>query len=119
MSRATVSDPSRDDQEAEEENHVEHHVHAVTIHSYIMVHEYDQEDQQQHACDPILDRPRTVALLYDENYKALIDNVHNGIIPFSRDKTNANVTQFWNMRNELSLDDEIGTSLYRAQVSST
>ena len=80
LSRAPVSDQSRNDQEAEE---VEHHIHAVTINSSRMVHEDDQEEQQKHLCDPILYRIRTVAL-YDENYKAIIDNVQNGF-PFSRD----------------------------------
>ena len=110
LSRAPVSDPSRDDQEAEEE--VEHHVHAVTINSSRMVHEDDQEDQQEHLCDPILGRLRSVAL-YDENYKALIDNVQNGF-PSSRDRADASVTPFWNIRNELSIDD--GIVLYGLRI---
>ena len=75
------------------------HVHAVTINSSRMVHEDDQEDRQEHLCDPILDRLRTVAL-YDENNEALIDNIQNGF-PFSRNKANASVSPFWNIRNEL------------------
>ena len=109
LSRTPVWDPSRDDQEAEDE--VEHHVHVVTINSSRMVHEDDQEDQQEHLCDPILNRLRTVAL-YDKNYKALID-IQNGFT-FLRDKANASVTPFRKIRNELSVDD--GIVLYGPRI---
>ena len=66
-----------------------------------MVHEDDQEP----LCDPRLDRLPTVAL-YEDNYKALIDNVQKGF-PFSRDKANASVTPFVNIKNELSVHDGI------------
>ena len=77
-----------------------------------MVHEDGQEYQQEHLYDTILDRLRTVAL-YDENYKALIDNVQNGF-PSSRDRADASVTPFWNIRNELSVDD--GIVLYGPRI---
>lgn len=77
-----------------------------------MVHEDDQDDQQDHLCDPILDRLRTVAM-QDEKYKTLIDNVQNGF-PSSRDKANASVIPFWNIRNELSVDD--GIVLYGPRI---
>ena len=90
LSRAPVSYSSRHDWQAEEE--LEHHVHAVTKTLSRMVHEDDLEDKQEHLCDPILDRLRTVALC-DDNYKALIDNVQKGF-PFSREKANATATPF-------------------------
>lgn len=51
--------------------------------------------------------------MQDEKYKTLIDNVQNGF-PSSRDKANASVIPFWNIRNELSVDD--GIVLYGPRI---
>ena len=72
LSRAPVSDPSPDDQEAEEE--VERHVSAVTRNSSRLAVKGDQEDYLR---DPMIERLRTTAST-DENYKSLIDNVERG-----------------------------------------
>ena len=101
LSRAPVSDPLAEYREAEEE--LEHHVHAITINSSRMTLEDDKDDTRNHLRDSTLDRLRTVALS-DDNYKALIDNVQNGF-PTERNKADDNVAPFWNIRNELSVDD--------------
>ena len=110
LSRAPVSDPSPDEQEAEEE--VEHHVHAIVINSSRMAMDNDQDGDRDHLRDPILDRLQAIALS-DENYKSLIDNVQNGF-PAARDKADASVALYWNIRNELSVDD--GIVLYGPRI---
>ena len=110
LSRAPVSDPLPEDQEAEEE--LEHHVHAITINSSRMTLEDDIDDTRNHLRDPTLDHLRAVALS-DENYKTLIHNVENGF-PTEQNKADANVAPFWNIRNELSVDD--GIVLYGPRI---
>ena len=110
LSRAPVSDPLPEDQEAEEE--LEHHVHAITINSSRMTLEDDIDDTRNHLRDPTLDHLRAVALS-DDNYKTLIHNVENGF-PTERNKADANVAPFWNIRNELSVDD--GIVLYGPRI---
>ena len=110
LSRAPVSDPLPEDQEAEEE--LEHHVHAITINSSRMTLEDDIDDTMNHLRDPTLDHLRAVALSGD-NYKTLIHNVENGL-PTERNKADANVAPFWNIRNELSVDD--GIVLYGSRI---
>ena len=74
--------------------------------------EDDKGDTRNHLRDPTLDHLRTVALS-DDNYKALIDNVHNGF-PTERHKADANVAPFWNIPYELSVDD--GIVLYGPRI---
>ena len=107
LSRAPVSDPSPDDQEAEEE--VERHVSAVTRNSSRLAVKGDQED---HLRDPMIERLRTTAST-DENYKSLIDNVERGF-PASRSSAHVSIAPFWNIRNELSVDD--GIVLYGPRI---
>ena len=107
---AHLSDPLPEDQEAEEE--LEHHVHAITINSSRMTLEDDIDDTRNHLRDPTLDHLRAVALS-DDNYKTLIHNVENGF-PTERNKADANVAPFWNIRNELSVDD--GIVLYGPRI---
>ncbi len=72
----------------------------------------DKDDTRTHLRDPTLYHLRTVALS-DDNYKALIDYVQNGF-PTERNKADANVAPFWNIRNELSVDD--GIVLYDPRI---
>ena len=65
-----------------------------------MTQEDDKGDTRNHLRDPTLDHLRTFALS-DDNYKALTDNVQNEF-PTERNKADANVAPFWNIRNELS-----------------
>ena len=67
---------------------------------------------RDHLRDPIFDRLQVIALS-DENYKSLIDNVQNGF-PAARDKADASVAPYWNIRNELSVDD--GIVLYGPRI---
>ena len=110
LSRAPVSDPLPEDQEAEEE--LEHHVHAITINSSRRTLEDDKDDTRNHIRDPTLDHIRAVDLS-DDNYKTLIHSVENGF-PTERNKADANVAPFWNIRNELSVDD--GIVLYGPRI---
>ena len=110
LSRAPVSDPLPEDQEAEEE--LEHHVHAITINASRMTLEEDIDDTRNHLRDPTLDHLRAVALS-DDNYNTLIHNIENGF-PTERNKAEANVAPFSHIRNELSMDD--GIVLYGPRI---
>ena len=109
LSRAPVSDPSPEDQEAEED--VEYHVNAITTNASRLALD-DQEDTDDHLRDPMIDRLRTVASK-DDNYQTLIDNIQRGF-PASIAKAGASVAAFWNIRKELSLDD--GLVLYGPRI---
>ena len=109
LSRAPVSDPSPEDQEAEED--VDYHVNANTTNASRLALD-DQEDTDDHLRDPMIDRLRTVASK-DDNYQTLIDNIQRGF-PASIAKADASVTAFWNIRKELSLDD--GLVLYGPRI---
>ena len=102
LSRAPVSDPSPEDQEAEED--VEHHVNAITTNASRVALDDNQDETDDHLRDPMIDRLRTVASK-DDNYQTLIDNIQRGF-PASI----GSVAAFWNIQNELSLDD--GLVLY-------
>ena len=110
MSRAPVSDPSPEDQEAEED--VEHHVNAITTNASRLALDDNQDDTDDHLPDPMIDRLRTVASK-DDNYQTLIDNIQPGF-PASIGKADTSVAAFWNIRNELSLDD--GLVLYGPRI---
>ena len=77
-----------------------------------MTLEDDIDDTRNHLRDPTLDHLRAVALS-DDNCKTLIHNVENGF-PTERNKADANVAPFWNIRNELFVDD--GIVLYGPRI---